>query len=155
MCSGLTKNAKALKGGSNVTMSTDSRNNAVTIRAPDVYTKTEVENKFDSKAPKESPIFTGTASVDNVKIKLTDNSLGYMMQGEMSTLGGLTVNGSALITAINGYATQAALGIKANTADVYSKTSVDNALSVKRATLNNGGGSVPSPVYLCNGVTGL
>jgi hypothetical protein len=54
-------------------------------------------------------------------------------------LGGLTVNGSALITqklevngTFSGYFMQAALDLKANTPDVYNKTTIDNALDAKK-----------------------
>ncbi len=43
-------------------------------------------------------------------------------------------------------------GNKANTADVYNKTSVFTVLNSKQVTLHNGGGSVPNPVYMYNGV---
>ena len=61
----------------------------------------------------------------------------------MNTLGGLTANGSALITenltvngTISGYATQAALDRKANAVDVYAKTEADDLPSAKATATN-------------------
>ena len=59
----------------------------------------------------------------------------------MSRLVGLTVNGSTLITGdlevngtIDGYATQAAIHLKANATDVFTKSQTDDKLNLKANT---------------------
>ena len=47
---GVTKNIKALRGGTNVSLSPDSQD-VVTVSAPDVYNKTEVDGKLTDKVP--------------------------------------------------------------------------------------------------------
>ena len=61
-----------------------------------------INEQIDTKAPLASPTFTGTATVDNLKVVTgvsSDNPLGLTLGGSgVNTLGGLTVNGTALIT---------------------------------------------------------
>ncbi len=58
---GVTKNVKALKGGTNVTMSTDIANDIIKVSAPDVYTKSEVDNKLADKTDESTTNNSATA----------------------------------------------------------------------------------------------
>jgi hypothetical protein len=97
---------------------------------------------LDTKANTASLTFTGTATVDTLNVITglrTNNPLGITsVGGGLNTLGGLAVNGSALITekltvngTINGYATQAALELKANSFDVSTKAETNRELTNK------------------------
>ena len=61
---------------------------------------TTVKNALDNKASLASPTFTGTATVNNLKVNAslyTDDPLGLMIGSSVSTIGSLTVNGNAMV----------------------------------------------------------
>ena len=77
-------------------------NELASALANDANYATTVQNQLALKAPLANPTFTGTATVNNLKVNAslyTDDPLGLMLGGAgVNLLGGLTVGGTALIT---------------------------------------------------------
>ena len=78
--------------------------NKATVKITDdlLVGTTNILTTLNTKTHIASPTFTGTATVDNLKVITgvsTDSPLGLTLGGSgVNTLGGLTVNGDTLLT---------------------------------------------------------